>query len=157
MRHGQSVDKQPGQADKERELTLQGVRDSQVIGRYLYDQKINLELILASTAIRAKQTAELITDATKLSVDKIQVEEEVYSASVRTYLELINEIDDAYNRVMCVGHNPSISYLAEYLTRAEIGNMPPAGLVIIQFNVLGWQEVNQGEGTLIKFLKPENL
>ena len=157
MRHGQSADKQPGQADKERELTPQGVRDGQAIGRYIYDQKINLELILSSTAIRAKHTAELITGATKLSADKIQLEEEVYSASVRTFLDLINEIDDAYNRVMCVGHNPSISYLAAYLTKAETGNMPAAGLVIIQFSVLRWKEVNQDMGELIAFLTPENL
>jgi phosphohistidine phosphatase len=156
MRHGQSADKQPGQADKERELTPQGMRDTLSIGGYLYSQKINLDLILSSTTIRAKHTAELIIDAAKLNPDKLQVDEELYTASVSTFLELVKQTDDSHNTLMCVGHNPVISYLAEYLTKAEIGDIPPAGLVIIQLNTR-WKEINQGAGELIIFLTSENL
>jgi phosphohistidine phosphatase len=157
MRHGQSADKQPGQADKERELTLQGMRDTLSIGGHLYGQKINLDLILSSTANRAKRTSELIIEALKLDTDKLQENEELYTASARTFLELIKQQRDAFNRIMCVGHNPVISYLAEYLTKAEIGDMPPAGLVIIQFQTFRWKEIDQGAGELITFLAPENL
>ena len=157
MRHAQSADKHPSQPDKERELTLQGTRDALSIGVHLYQQKINSDLILSSTATRAKHTADLVADAAKVMPDKIQLEEELYTASVRTFLELINQIDDTFNAVMCVGHNPVISYLAEYLTKAEIGDLPPAGLVMIQFNGQHWKEIHQGSGELISFLTPENL
>lgn len=157
MRHAQSADKQPGQADKERELTPQGMRDTLKVGGQLYLQKIIPDLILSSTAIRAKHTAELVVDVCKLMSDKMQLDEELYTASVRTFLELVNQLDDSFRAVMCVGHNPVISYLAEYLTKAEIGDMPAAGLVMIQFREQHWKEIQQGSGEVIAFLTPENL
>jgi phosphohistidine phosphatase len=157
MRHAQSADKQPGQADKERELTPQGMRDTVSIAEQLYLQKIIPEIVISSTAIRARHTAELVVDVCKLMNDKLLLEEELYNASVRTFLEFVNQLEDSYQAVMCVGHNPVISYLAEYLTKAEIGDMPPAGLAVIRFNALQWKEINQGSGTLDTFLTPANL
>ena len=157
MRHAQSADKQPGQPDKERELTQQGVQDAMLAGKYLQHQKIIPEIIISSTAIRAKHTAELVIDVCKLMTEKLLLEEELYNASVRTFLEFVNQLEDSYQAIMCVGHNPVISYLAEYLTKAEIGDMPPAGLAVIRFNALQWKEINQGSGTLDIFLTPANL
>jgi phosphohistidine phosphatase len=155
LRHAQSADKHLYQSDKERELTPTGLNDAILIGAYLYRQKINFDLIVSSTAIRAKHTAELVVDASKMMPDKILLEEELFTASVRTFLSLVNQLDDSFSHVMCIGHNPVISYLAEYLTKAEIGDMPPAGLAIIQFNVQHWKEITQGSGELINLVTPE--
>jgi phosphohistidine phosphatase len=157
MRHAQSVDKHLNQPDKERELTPQGMNDALSIGSYLYRQKINFDLIASSTAIRAKHTAEMVVDGAKMMSDKILIDDELYTASVRTFLAFVNQLDDALTHVMCVGHNPVISYLAESLTKAEIGDMPPAGIAIIKLNVQHWKEINQGSGELINLLLPENL
>lgn len=155
MRHAQSADKQPGQTDKERELTVQGLRDSIKIGAYLYNQKINPDIILTSTAIRATATAGLLLDTLKLMPEKIQLNDELYDASPRTFLKEITKLEDTLNHVLCVGHNPAISYLAEYLTKAEIGELPPGGVVIIQFEILLWQKIGEGSGTFVKLLTPE--
>src|SRR5688572_22307160 len=157
MRHAQSADKHLSQADKERELTPKGLNDAILIGAYLYRQKINFDLVVASTANRAKHTAELVIDASKMMPDKIRLEEELFTASVRTFLQVVNQLDDEFSHVMCIGHNPVISYLAEYLTKAEIGDMPPAGLAIIQFKTQHWKELSQGSGELMNFLTPEML
>lgn len=157
MRHAQSADKQPGQADKERELTLKGVRDARLIGGHLYARKIIPKIIFSSTAVRAKTTAQLVSEALHVETGKIQLDDGLYDASVRTFLELVKEIDDSANAVMCVGHNPAISYLAKYLTKAEIGEMPPAGLSIIQFQTMHWSDCSEGTGILTTFLTPENL
>jgi phosphohistidine phosphatase len=157
MRHAQSADKQPGQADKDRELTAQGIRDSIKIGSYLYTQKINPDLIVSSTAIRAKTTANLLLDTLKLMPEKIQLNDELYDASVRTFLREITQFEDYLNHVVCVGHNPTISYLAEYLTKSEIGDLQPGSLVIIQLDTLLWQKIEAGTCTLVKLITPETL
>ena len=157
MRHAQSADKQPGQPDKERELTQQGMHDAMFIGRQLAEQKINLDLVVSSTANRAKHTTELVTEILKFNHDKIQFEDELYTASARTFLELITQLGETFINVMCVGHNPVISYLAEYLTKAEIGDLPPAGIVIIKCNVTHWKDMNQGSGEFINLLTPGNF
>ncbi|HEY3430070.1 MAG TPA: phosphohistidine phosphatase SixA [Cyclobacteriaceae bacterium] len=157
MRHAQSADKQPGQPDKERELTQQGVQDAMLAGKYLQHQKINLDLLLCSTAVRANRTAELIIESINLDSNKVQFEDELYTASVRTFLALITQLDDSAGSVMCIGHNPVISYLAELLTKAEIGDMPPAAMTIIRFNANHWKDVHQGTGEFISILTPEQF
>jgi phosphohistidine phosphatase len=155
MRHAQSADKQVGFSDKERELTPKGIREAIQIGVQMVKEKYFPELIVSSSAIRSKTTAGLVLDAIKLTPEKIQVDEELYVASVRTFLELVTQFDNTLQQVMCVGHNPTISYLAEYLTKAEIGDIPPAGLVVIQFNTGRWQDVGEGSGEFIRLILPE--
>lgn len=157
MRHAQSADKQHGQTDKDRELTVQGIRDSIKIGSWLHTQKIIPDLIVTSTAMRAKATSGLMLDTLKLMPEKIQLNEELYDASVRPFLREITQLEDTLNHVVCVGHNPAISYLAEYLTKAEIGDLPPAGLVVIQFEILLWQKIGEGTGKFIKLITPETI
>lgn len=157
MRHAQSADKQPGFSDKERDLTPTGIREALLMGGYLLQHKYFPDLILSSTAIRAKTTATHIVDTLKLGPDIIQLEEELFTASVRTFFAQIHDLDDSLNTVLCIGHNPTLSYLAEYITRAEIGDMPPAGLVIIQFHHAHWKEVSAGTGELVRLITPEML
>jgi phosphohistidine phosphatase len=156
MRHAQSADKQPGQSDRARELTAQGMQEAAQIGRLLKDSKYFPDLILASTAERAKQTAGLVAEAAKILQEKIHFEEELYTPSLRSFLSQINLFDESFKNIMCVAHNPTISYLAEYLTKSEIGDLPTAGLVIIQFNKLEWRQVSEGNGKLVRILTPKN-
>jgi phosphohistidine phosphatase len=155
LRHAQSADKQPGSSDKSRDLTAKGVRDAVQIGNYLFQHKYFPEQIISSTAARAHQTAELVTDAMKFS-SSVTLEDELYTASVRSFFAIITGIDDHVQSVMCIGHNPTISYLAEYLTKAEIGDLPPAGLVIIRFSTR-WKEIMEGCGEFVGVTTPKTL
>lgn len=157
MRHAQSAEKQPGQFDKDRELTPGGVKEALQIGAFITRKNILLDVIYSSNAMRAIMTSRLISDAIKFDEEKILGDDELYNASVRTFFEFISCLDDAYSNVMCIGHNPVISYLAEYLTKAEIGDMETAGLAIIRFNVNTWKEVSQGNGELIEYTNPRLL
>lgn len=157
VRHAQSAEKQQGQADKDRELTPTGVKEALQVGTFLYQEKILLDVIYSSIALRAQTTAQLIADAMRLDHDKILYEEELFQASVRTFLEFIAGLDDSYSYVMCVGHNPTISYLAEYISKSEIGDVPPAGTAIIKFNVHSWKDVPQQVGQLMVYTTPTLL
>jgi phosphohistidine phosphatase len=157
LRHAQSAEKQIGQTDKERELTNMGMKDALLIADYIQKNHLLIDIIVSSTAVRAKTTSMLIVDGLKLDIEKIIEDEELYEASTRTFLELIGRLDDSYNHIMCVGHNPVISYLAEYLTKAEIGDMYTAGLVIIKFKLNSWKDVSQGSGKLENYIYPEML
>jgi phosphohistidine phosphatase len=157
MRHAQSADKQPAQADKDRELTMKGMQEATRVGRYLFSQKKIPKIIFASTANRANTTAKIISDVLKIDSEKIIDEADLYDASVRTFLEFIKQFNDETSAIMCVGHNPTISYLAEYLTKAEIGDMPPAGLAIVRFTSARWGECDSGSGSLDEFITPDSL
>lgn len=157
LRHAESDEKQHGQLDKERELTHRGVREALRIGTYLYKENTTFDTILCSIATRAKATASLIADAMKSEREKIVEQEALYEASTRTFFQFISQLNDQHHSVLCVAHNPSISYLAESFTKAEIGDMPPGGLAVIKFNIQAWKEVSQGNGELQNYVYPGML
>lgn len=156
-RHAEAVEKSSHQSDKDRELTPAGVQQSFQIGAYLLRENFTPDIIYASIAERARLTASLAAETMKFDASKILLEEELYTASVRTFFGFLCKLDDAYQKVMCIGHNPVISYLAEYLTKAEIGDMTTAGIVIISFDVSSWNELSQGNGELLYYLHPQHL
>jgi phosphohistidine phosphatase len=157
MRHAQSADRQPYQGDQERSLTPQGIKDSLLVGKHLESEKIDIQLILTSEADRAKQTAQIVCDGLLKDPALIVQSEILYQASPRTFLTLINSFDDQFHSILCVAHNPTITYLAEYLTGVAIGDMVPAGVVAIKFNIRSWQEVSGGNGELLHYTTPEML
>ncbi len=156
-RHADSVQASKNERDKDRELSSKGISQSHQMGTYL-SENFNLpEIIFSSTAIRAIQTATITGETFKIDTSRIVEEEELYNASVRTLLEFICRIDDAYNTVMCVGHNPAITYLAEYITAEAIGDLSPAGIVVIDFDLAKWAEVSQGNGKFVRYMTPESI
>jgi len=157
LRHAESKEKQVGQNDEERVLTPRGMREALLMGSYLYKEKTSLDAIISSIAERAKATAGLVVDGLKLDNKNILYSEELYEASTRTFFQFITSLDDSHHRVLCIAHNPVISYVAEYLTKEEIGEMAPGGLAVIRFNINSWKEVAEGNGGLENYIFPEML
>jgi phosphohistidine phosphatase len=157
LRHAESKEKQLHENDKDRALSSRGIKEALMIGTYLFKQNTDLDIIMSSTASRALTTANLVADALKIDSDKISPQEDLYDASPRTFLHFVSQLDDDNKNVMCVGHNPTISYLAEHFTKSEIGDMVPGGLSIITFNIKSWKEVSEGNGELERYVFPEML
>ena len=61
--------------------------------------------------------------------------EKIYDASVRELLEILNEIEESAKSVLLIGHNPTMSFFAEYLTGRGFAGMEPCGLVTISFEI----------------------
>lgn len=157
LRHAESKEKQVGQNDEDRVLTPRGMREALLMGSYLYKEKTTLDAIISSTAERAKATAGLVVDGMKLDIKNILFNDELYEASSRTFFQFITALDDSHQRVLCISHNPVISYVAEYLTKEEIGDMAPGALAVIRFNISSWKDVSEGNGKLENHIFPEML
>ena len=157
LRHAESAEKQFGQQDKERELTQRGVREATLIGAHLYKENISFNAIFSSSAERARTTATIVADAMKFDRDNIVIEEALYDASTRTFFDFITQIENDFQHVLCVGHNPVITYLAESLTKEVIGDVPPGGIVSIKFSQDQWKMIEPGGGELEGYVRPEML
>lgn len=151
-RHAQAGEAQQGSKDIERHLTRVGQREAVHVGMYLKRHDLIPNLIITSTAIRAQFTAQIIAEQIKYPQEEIQEEPDVYEASVRILLRLINELDVNCQSVLIVGHNPSVSYLAELITGEAIGNMETGSFVEIHFPMDSWKEVSQNTGKLIQYV-----
>ncbi|WP_160118701.1 SixA phosphatase family protein [Chryseotalea sanaruensis] len=157
MRHAQAEEIHGGLHDKDRELTGKGQQEALIIGTQLSKQGFTPEYIYTSVANRTKHTAALVSDVLKVTSEHVIEEEELYNSSIRSYLSFINKIDASIRSVLLVGHNPTVSYLAEYLSNAEIGSMPTGGLCLLQITVPSWKEVSKESATLLDFIYPEQF
>lgn len=155
MRHAQAAEKQPNQDDKDRPLNTQGMRDAATMAHYL-KKNFSIDTIVSSSALRANETSVTMRDIVQPQ-NGLLVTDELYNASVRTLIEVIQSIEDSAKNVLLVGHNPFISYAAEYLTKADIGDMATAGVVHIQFNIDRWREVSEGNGSFEIYLNPAGV
>lgn len=148
MRHAKAASPQSRQDDKSRQLTSEGVKQSRHIGAWFEERNIRFDLVVSSSATRAEETARLVLEGMKAETPRMIQDDVLYEASVRQFLDYINNIEDGYERVLIVGHNPTISYLAEYLTKADIGDMATAGVVIISFDLPSWKMVSENTGVM---------
>ena len=157
QRHAKAAGKEARQEDKSRELMQSGLKDALHMGAWFAEQNIHFDLIVSSSAMRAEQTAMLVTEGMKIEHPKILLEDILYEASVRQFLDYINNIEDAYHHVLIVGHNPVISYLAEYLTKADVGDMATGSTVIITFDFSSWKNVSENTGVFVRYVEPDEV
>lgn len=158
VRHAKSDWSIPGQKDFDRDLNNRGLADAPKMGRRLTEMGVKPDIIMCSPAKRAILTIELITEQLNFEFDRIVFDQELYEASVRNLLGFVNKIEDKFQSAMIVGHNPTLTYITEYLTKYNIGNIPTCGIVELHFEVDSWKEISEGTGTLKWFIYPkENL
>ena len=157
VRHADTVAAQAGQKDSERELSAKGYQDATRLGHYLYTQQQDIDLMLVSTAQRAQRTAEILAEQMHYTDHKFKLTEDLYQASVRSALELINQQANSIHQLMIIGHNPTLTYLAEYLSGELVSTMAPGSLFSLRLTVNEWKEVSQGGVTVISYLEPDQL
>ena len=142
--------------DFDRPLTATGERDSRHMGRWLNTTLAEPQKIISSPALRAKTTASILMEELHQQ-HTIHFEPELYEASVRTFLQLVNGLDDQWDTVLIVAHNPSITYLADYLTSEGIEGLVPGALVGLGFRMESWQLISQKSAEIICFQTPNQL
>ena len=153
IRHSYAED--PGaKQDFERQLTLVGQSTVRALGRHLIKESFDPDGIFCSPALRTSETAQNLVEALEMNESLIIYKEEIYNASVRDLLNVVNLLDQSLHRVAIIGHNPAISYFGEYLTNEGIGGMEPCSMVSIRIKDVRWEEVSQGDGTFVSYFHP---
>jgi phosphohistidine phosphatase len=155
LRHAKSSWKDAGLRDFDRPLNKRGLKAARLMGRFMRRQKMKLNLVLSSPAERARQTAALVLEASKLSVE-LRYDERIYEASVRVLLEVVSQIEEDADLVLLVGHNPGMEGVLEFLT-GEVRRMPTAALACISLDVDKWSKVRERTGRCEWLVKPKEL
>jgi len=153
IRHAEAAHLDGGMKDFDRPLTASGVRDATHLGQYLYKKNVIPDTFLSSTALRTTQTSEEIAIQIKFEINKIASRDKLYEPSVRELLEQINQLTGG-DTILLVTHNPSVTYLGEYLSGDAIGNMSPGSCIEMDFAVQNWGEISENSGQLINHYSP---
>lgn len=157
LRHAKSSWDSPGLADHDRPLNKRGETDAPAMGKYLKLAGVKPDLILSSTALRAKTTAELIAKEIGYDIEQIELTKRLYHAGEHEIMDVLAEIDSSINRVIITGHNPGFTYAINYFANHNLDNLPTCGIARIDFNVEHWHQIDRGRGKIIFIEYPKTL
>lgn len=147
LRHAKSSWKDNSLADHDRPLNKRGKRDAPRMGELIHAEGLVPDLIISSTALRARTTALAAAEACGYE-EEIRLSPDFYHGDPESYLQLLRALPAALDRVMVVGHNPGLEDLLEDLTGAY-ERLPTAALAQIALPVSDWGELAlDGNGLL---------
>jgi phosphohistidine phosphatase len=136
LRHAKSSWKHTELPDHERPLNKRGKSDAPRIGKLLRQQDLVPGLILSSTARRARQTVDLLVEASGYDGD-VEYRDDLYFTDTEAYIHAVRDLPDEIVRVLVVGHNPDLEVLLDTLT-GESASLPTAALARIDFPIQSW-------------------
>ena len=153
LRHAKSSWRDTSLDDHDRPLNERGRRDAPRRGQLLLEESLLPDLILCSTAARARRTAEIVVEASGAKCE-MRFSRDFYHADSETWIEALQGVSESHNRVMVVGHNPGLELLLESLTGCD-ERLPTAALACITFDIDTWPSCTFGK--LLELWRPRDL
>ncbi len=149
-RHAKSDWGDPSVRDHDRPLNARGTRDAPAMARRLLAEGVRVQHIVASTALRARTTADEYAAVFRMEVAD---EPALYAASARTILSVAAALPDDVDVAMLVGHNPGMADAVADLT-GEFVDLPTCAVVECAVDVDAWAELIEGSGRLLRRRTP---
>lgn len=142
MRHAKTEEQQLGQKDFDRNLLDRGKNDAAAMALILKEKNYIPEIIIASSANRTVQTAEIVAQTMGYDTANLQLHKSLYLCSSRELAHVVEAIDDSVKSCCIIAHNPGISEFAFDINRAAISEaLPTAAFVVYSFVADTWQDL----------------
>ena len=154
MRHAKS-DWDTGVADFDRPLNKRGKSVAPVMGNYLLKQNKIPNLIISSSAKRAKDTTELVQEAINYN-GEVNWNSAFYHGNEDTMLDSLFSLEKNVECVLLVGHNPTVESLVTKLT-SKYKTMVTATVVSIFVDIEKWEDLQLYENRLEWAMSPKNI
>lgn len=156
LRHAKSSWKDSTLADHERPLKKRGRRATVMIGRFLRKHQLRPDLVVSSTAQRARETVERLLVAAAFDVE-VRYDRKLYLATPNTLTETVAQLDPGKKQVLLVGHNPGLEDFLYQLTGIR-DLMPTAALAHVVLETEQWSDVStKHRWQLKRLVKPKDL
>ena len=153
LRHAKSDWDAAYDRDRDRPLNRRGVRSAQAIGGFAAAHGLIPDLVLTSNAVRAANTVRLAAAAGQWE-SEIREVPELYGAGPEEILAMVR--GEEAERMLVVGHNPSMSLAASRFTGGALG-MPTAALACLDLPVSSLAEAAWGIAELEMYATPRPL
>ena len=158
MRHAKSSWADDSILDRDRPLNERGLRDAPRMAQFLVANKLTPDLIVSSSANRARSTAILVADDLDSESVTVEFVDDFYLATPDIYLEFACRLSDQFNRPLFVGHNPGMETLVNDFGTNEWENMPTAAIAHVKFDFENWNELeSQPTGRSVAVYRPKSL
>jgi len=149
--------------DRDRALNERGRRAAKLMGGWMAEHWLGLELVLCSSAVRTRETLELLLP--RLSgAPEIVYEDGLYLAEPGALMARLRLVPRERASILVLGHNPGLHELAARLVEGASGplverlraEMPTAALAC--FELAGdWTALDRGGARLARYVTPKEL
>ena len=161
LRHAKSSWGNPDLDDFDRPLNERGRHAAEAVGRELQRRQMTFDCVLASPALRVRQTLELVAKGYGELPD-FHFKPEIYAASLDRLLAMVGAIPKSCRSALMVGHNPGLQQLVLALTanksplRHKVATKyPTAAATVLHFAGDGWSTAADAE--LVELILPREL
>ena len=155
IRHGKSSWQDIRVSDHDRPLNGRGKKDSKNMGNYLVEKGHKIDIIISSSAKRAKSTAKNIN--AMVNSESFIIEPKLYLASAMTLISIMQNIHNEVESAIIVAHNPGMTDVANIFSVDRIINVPTTGVIKVDFDINDWAEAESHNGTLDFFIYPKMI
>lgn len=133
VRHAKSDWGDASVADHERPLNTRGMRDAPFMAARLAATGLRPDVLMSSTAVRARTTAEAFGAALGVAVD---LRDELYNAASGALWRAA--ASTGARAVVVTAHNPGISDLASRLSDGALGPLPTCAVATFRWGTDDW-------------------
>lgn len=152
MRHAKSDWSADYDSDHDRPLNQRGVRSARLIGRLIASRSLVPDVVVSSTANRARSTAEHAIESGSWG-SRFDLEESLYSSGVNGILDVARERLEAES-LMLVGHQPTWSMLVADLTGERV-DMKTGAIAMVSWSGADAPGSMRG-GALVDLINPRD-
>ena len=159
LRHCEANQFEEDKSDFEKQLNENGEKEAELLKDWFDKNNIILDHILVSSAYRTLKTANIIFGNFK---EKILEKKDLYLCSLNEVLKELKLLDNKFDNVLIIGHEPSISESLKFFTsytRPDLEYVtnslyPTGGLAVLNFNIPNWSLIDEKTGVLDAFITP---
>ena len=161
LRHAKSSWDDPTRADHARPLSTRGTKAGERMRRWLAENDVRPQVVVCSTAVRARETLDLVLPA--LGAPHVLIEAALYHAPAERLLDRVHTLPDDAGSAMLVGHNPGLERLAALLAapgslRDTVNDAFPTGALATLVATAGsWRKLEPGSMSLTGLVLPRLL
>ncbi|HOZ88212.1 MAG TPA: phosphoglycerate mutase family protein [Bacteroidia bacterium] len=144
--------------DVDRPLNETGYADAYALSKWFLENHAQPDLIIASTATRAINTALIFARTLEFNMNCFRVEKEIYESSMEMLISIVKEQDETKQRLMIFGHNPAITNICNALGNdLFFDNIPTCGIVALNFKINKWTDLAMNTGVMDYYRFPKDF
>jgi phosphohistidine phosphatase len=156
MRHAKAA--QEGPTDFERPLAERGHRDAADSGAWLAAEGFTPEHALVSAALRTRETWSSLADGGGWDLEP-ELDRGLYTAEPETAADVVALVDDDVRRLVVIGHNPTMAYLAHLFGDGEgdsdleselLAGFPTSATAVFAYDG-AWADLAEGAARLVGY------
>lgn len=168
LRHAKSDWADATLQDFDRPLNERGREAAPLMGRFIAQLGLAIDLVLVSSAKRTRETWALVEPHVGAHA-KADIRRDLYLADADALMTALRQIDDEHERVMIIGHNPGLEDLVLALARKDQPRdgktmlkriqekFPTCALAILRCDIRHWRDLYWGASEIVAYHTPREI